>query len=84
VKRFLIYGREDCPWCDKAKDLLQSRAFAFEYKNVRESEEIRDELMSQVPEAKTVPQIFCWVPSIGLSYIGGYEDLAEFLDSGII
>jgi glutaredoxin len=81
VKKFVIYGRPDCPWCDKAKNLLADGAYSFVYKNVRESPQIREELLDKVPFAKSVPQIFSTMPSMGEIYVGGYTELVEFLQN---
>lgn len=65
---FTIYSKKYCPWCDKAKILLQRAGESFTEIDCTSSNEPRQHLLD---EGKiTVPQIF-----LGDTYIGGYEDL---------
>lgn len=73
-----LYSRKDCPWCDKAKNLLQSHALKFsEYMfGVHYTKKIL-RLRMKVSENTplTVPQIF-----INDEAIGGYNELKTYLD----
>lgn len=73
---FLILTKDDCPWCDRAKALLEEREApygAFHYKD-------HPMLVPLMKKAglKTVPQIWVDTPD-GKHYIGGYEDLVDWL-----
>lgn len=64
---FLMYGKSDCPWCDKAKDLiLRDPENTFDYidvtgfKDATSKMMLRSTLKSFLPvdDLLTVPQIF--------------------------
>lgn len=68
----IIYSRDDCPWCDRARDLLYS--MRVEYEEIKIGREItREEFKEQFPSVKTVPYII-----IDGNVIGGYEDLLSY------
>ena len=70
--RFVIFTREDCYWCIKAKDLLDSESYGYFVWDVNDNgfakEFLRDSGLN------TVPQIYH-----NGRYIGGYEALENFL-----
>ena len=70
-----IYGRPNCSWCDKAKDLATSYQLKYEYRST-DSDAILNELKLRLPNVKTVPQIW-WYEK----YIGGYEDFVTELQN---
>jgi glutaredoxin len=63
---YLVIGRKNCSYCDKAKELLTSQGKEFVYVDI-ESDPVWKDLLLQDMKVKTVPQIF--------NLIGGYEDL---------
>lgn len=71
----IIWSKKDCSFCVRAKELLSSN-------NIKHEERVlgngwsKEELLKNVPNARTVPQIF-----IDNNYIGGYTELVEFLNS---
>lgn len=69
-----IYGKSNCGFCTKAKNLCEVRRLEFEYKNV-EYENYLTELKEKVPEARSVPQI--WVND---THVGGYTELVQYLE----
>ena len=69
-RTFWIYGTGTCPYCDKAKELLESHGFGVVYIDVNATPNARD------PSWKTVPQIF-----EVRNYIGGYQNLLNYLQS---
>lgn len=71
----LIYGKSDCIWCDRAKDLCTEYNLEYEYKSIQ-VEEYLTELRDLVPTVKTVPQIF-WYGR----HIGGYNDLVTEIEN---
>ena len=68
--RLTIYTRDDCPFCDMAKTLLESHGVEFTTVNVSEKSEARDFLIDQ--GLRSVPQIFNGTTLIQ----GGYQGLA--------
>lgn len=79
---FTVYTKPACPWCDRAKDLLKSKGLPFETVNLdvgqpkSESEQYvsREELLSKIPTARTMPQILQ-----NNRVIGGYQELVAVL-----
>ena len=78
--KITIYGRENCSWCSKAKDLasnlLQSQAVDnYEYIDYQKENLSADELSKIAgTQVKTVPIIL-----LDGEYIGGYKELEENL-----
>jgi glutaredoxin len=69
----LVYTKDNCPHCVKAKTLLQVRG--LEYSEVVIGKDItREEFMEAFPNARTVPQII-----FDDKNIGGYEELVQKL-----
>lgn len=71
----LIYGKTDCVWCDRAKELCNQYGIEYEYKSIQ-VKEFLEELKELVPDVKTVPQIF-WHDK----HLGGYEQLVEEIEN---
>lgn len=70
---FTIYGKPNCPWCDKAKATLDRKGYAYKYIELKGPEEI-EEFQEKFPNAKSVPQIL-WYDE----WVGGYEQLDDFI-----
>ena len=67
----VMYTTAMCPYCVRAKMLLQRKGMQWEEKRI----DIDHALMSEMVERsnrRTVPQIF-----IGDRHVGGYDDMAE-------
>lgn len=65
-----VYTKDNCPFCDMAKALLESRGVEYKTVNVSEQSEARDFLIEN--GHRSVPQIFR-----GTTHIpGGYQGLA--------
>ena len=73
-----IYGRANCPWCDKAMELVVEHSFEAVYHDIVEPANYAQFLMRS-KGAKTVPQIFA-----GERHIGGFEDFKRLVDAGEI
>ena len=70
-----IYGKENCPWCAKAKSLAEQYQLTYDYIDIGVPEN-REELFKRHPMTKTVPQIW-WHKR----HIGGYEDFAAEIEN---
>lgn len=80
LKGNIVFGKETCPYCAKAKQLLDKSGISYQYRDV-----VKDSaaLYRMIPEVKaiigektpvTVPQI--WIEG---NYIGGCSDLETWL-----
>ncbi|MEG0969227.1 glutaredoxin 3 [Pseudomonas sp. NUPR-001] len=65
----IVYSSDYCPYCSRAKHLLQSKGVAFEEIKVDGKPQVRAE-MSQKAGRTSVPQIW-----IGSTHVGGCDDL---------
>lgn len=72
-----IYTKFGCPFCVRAKYLLDKKGAAYNEYDITMGGEKRDEMMQRAPMARTVPQIF-----IGETYVGGSDDLAALEAAG--
>ena len=66
----LLYTRSWCPYCARAKALLQSKGAVYTEVDIEAAPERRDEMIAASGGRRTVPQIF-----IGARHIGGCDDL---------
>ncbi len=65
-----IYTKNNCPYCDRAKSLLESRGVAYNTINLEQQPEARNFLVDQ--GLRSVPQIFNGTTLLQ----GGYQGLA--------
>lgn len=72
-ENFVMYGRPDCLYCNKAKDSFNLMGLSFTYLDINETEN-REALKLLLPNANQIPQIFS-----GRKHIGGYDDLRVYL-----
>ena len=71
-----VYSTPNCPYCVRAKQLLDDKSAAYDAIDVSDPTD-RAELMERSGGRRTVPQIF-----IGDTHVGGYDDLAALDRSG--
>ena len=74
MNKWLIFSKDNCPYCDKAKFALKDEA-EVEVKNISGSAVFMAELREMNPNARTMPQVF-----LNGNLIGGYDDLKNYLD----
>lgn len=81
--KYVVYGKENCPFCVRAKELLTSKGLNYEYHDVAVAENHNEMQYQKFTltgfPAKTVPQIFRDTGGAQLGYIGGFDDLYESL-----
>ena len=65
-----VYSKNNCPFCDRAKALLESKGIAFRTIMMEDEPDAREFLMDQ--GLRSVPQIF----KDGVLLPGGYQGLA--------
>jgi glutaredoxin len=71
----VIYSKDNCPWCDRAKELMYSKN--VEYREIKIGRDItRNEFMEQFPNVRTVPYII-----INEEVTGGYDVLLSHFNS---
>lgn len=65
-----IYGKNNCSYCVRAKQVCEQHHLEYEYFSVDTAPQLQVEFRKLFPEAKTVPQIM-WDGN----YVGGYTEL---------
>jgi glutaredoxin 3 len=65
-----VYTKNNCPYCDRAKALLESKGVAYTAVNIEEDQDARTFLLDQ--GLRSVPQVFNNTTLIQ----GGYQGLA--------
>jgi len=73
----IIYTKNFCPYCNKAKSLLNLKKINFTEINLNQNPEKYEEMIRKSNGAKTVPQIFS-----SEKYIGDCEKIYELNDQG--
>ena len=84
-RKFEILGKDNCPYCDMAQNLLAIRDENFQYTKYTDIEpEAFDKILSTTGH-KTFP--FIWVEEYDVdvgtvvsSFIGGFDKLKEYLN----
>jgi glutaredoxin 3 len=77
MARVEVYTTASCPYCVRAKRLLQARGIGYEEIDVGGDPELRAEVMTKSGGRRTVPQIF-----IDGEPIGGFDELAALDAAG--
>ena len=74
-----IYSTAICPYCERAKMLLEKRNIKYTEFKIDEDVKLFEEMLVLSNGRRSVPQIF-----IDDQHIGGYDDLVDFdLEGGL-
>lgn len=73
MKEALVYSKENCSYCTKAKNLLTLENISYEETVIGE-DITREDFMSLFPDQRSVPLIF-----VNGEKIGGYNELLDYL-----
>jgi len=77
MARVEVYSTLFCPYCARAKSLLEKKGVDYVTIDVIEDTQKRDEMVERSGGRRSVPQIF-----IDGDHIGGYDDLASLDRAG--
>ncbi|MBF0137645.1 MAG: glutaredoxin 3 [Magnetococcus sp. DMHC-1] len=77
MPEIVIYSTTTCPYCVKAKMLLDKKKVAYQEINLTLDPGRRDEMLKRANGRKTVPQIF-----INNHHVGGCDDLYALESAG--
>jgi glutaredoxin 3 len=77
MARVEIYTKPTCPYCARAKQLLQLKGVDYEETDVSMGGDARAQMVERSGGGTTVPQIF-----IDGRHVGGSDDLAQLEASG--
>ena len=67
-----IYTWQSCPFCNRAKDLLNKKNIVFQEHKIDGDDNAREQMAKRANGGRTLPQIF-----INNISIGGCDDLYE-------
>jgi glutaredoxin 3 len=70
LARIEIYTTPYCPFCVRAKALLNSKKVAFEEIDVSDDDDLREQMVKRAGGRRTVPEIF-----VNGRIIGGFDEL---------
>ena len=70
-----IYSKDWCPFCHRAKALLDHKGVAYEEIDVTRDAEAEKTMVERAGDRRTVPQIF-----VDGRHVGGSDDLYKILD----
>jgi glutaredoxin 3 len=74
MTKAIVWSKYHCPNCDQAKALLGQRGIKFEERKIGDGWS-KEELLEEIPTARTVPQII-----LDGKLIGGVTDLKKYLE----
>ena len=74
----IVWSKYQCPFCDQAKALLNSKGIQFEERKIGDGW-TKEDLLEAVPTARTVPQIF-----LDDELVGGFTELKAKLTESTV
>ena len=77
MSQVTIYTKAYCPYCVRAKSVLDNKGVSYQEIRIDEQPELRPEMIERAADRTTVPQIF-----IGGRHIGGCDDMLALDASG--
>ena len=72
-----IYTKPTCPYCIRAKALLDEKGQSYKEYSVAGDDELREKMIKRANGRTTVPQIF-----IDNKHVGGCDDIMALNDAG--
>jgi glutaredoxin len=73
----VVWSKDDCMYCTKAKDYLKKKGINVEERNVQSGDWTMTQLQEAVPNARAFPQIF-----IDGKYVGSYDKMMAHVQMG--
>ena len=77
MSQVTIYTKAYCPYCVRAKSVLDNKGVSYQEIRIDEQPALRPEMIERAGGRTTVPQIF-----IGERHIGGCDDMLALDASG--
>ena len=73
----VVWSKDDCIYCTKAKDYLKKKGINVEERNVQSGDWTMTQLQEAVPNARAFPQIFIYG-----KYVGSYDKMMAHVQMG--
>ena len=77
MPKITVYSGPNCPYCVRAKQLLQKKGAAYTEIDVKADMKQFEDMLAKTGGRKTIPQIF-----IGEQHVGGCDDLYALESAG--
>jgi thioredoxin reductase (NADPH) len=77
IQKYIIWSKNNCSFCQRAKDYLTERGVDYEERNVEGKDWTVENLWEVAPGTRTMPVIFN-----GDRFIGGYNSLIAHIEMG--
>jgi len=77
MPKITVYSGPSCPYCMRAKALLQKKGATYDEVDVKADAAKMEEMMTRTHGKRTIPQIF-----IGEQHVGGCDDLYALDSAG--
>ena len=77
MSKTIVWSKDNCTFCVKAKELLDSKKINYEERNIESGDWTITQLEEAVPNVRAVPQIF-----IDGRYIGNYDNMVSHIALG--
>tara|TARA_R100000008_G_C3582251_1_gene169376 strand:+ start:2335 stop:2577 length:243 start_codon:yes stop_codon:yes gene_type:complete len=78
--RYVVFGRESCPYCVDALSLLEEKHKKYNFINFEEDQAQVLQEIKNAYEWTTVPMIFEVSSGVQIKFIGGFTDLSKYLE----
>ncbi|RBI64342.1 glutaredoxin 3 [halophilic archaeon] len=75
--RVEIYTKDNCPYCEKAKDLFDEKGVEYETYNVTGDDDLFEEMVERANGRKTAPEVF-----VDDELVGGFDDTKALDETG--
>ncbi|MFC4700922.1 glutaredoxin 3 [Glaciecola siphonariae] len=70
MQNVVIYTKDYCPYCKRAKMLLEQKGVDYTEHDLMQTPDLKTEMVEKANGRTTVPQIF-----VGQTHVGGCDDL---------
>jgi glutaredoxin 3 len=77
MQKIELYTKGYCPYCKRAKALLEAKGVTYTDFEIDKQPELRSTMIERANGGSTVPQIF-----IGETHVGGCDDLFALESAG--
>jgi|TARA_R110002074_G_scaffold330599_2_gene501113 glutaredoxin 3 len=78
--KYVLFIKESCPFCIKAKEILELKKVEFKVVNFEEDQTNILQDIKEAYEWPTVPMIFQVKEGSTIKFVGGFSDLEKHLD----
>ncbi len=77
MSKTIVWSKDNCTFCVKAKELLDSKKISYEERNINGPDWTPEDFFNAVPNARSFPQIY-----IDGRYIGNYDNMVSHIALG--